>query len=343
MIVLEDDRLAFTFPEVHPRARLDIAFKRTLRIPDDNRPYPLPLGLGTFPLEHIDDFAGNVPTEWIEHGGVMLPMYQGEAMYIEFNSRYIGRHETRYPFAIKVAAGKINALSGGAWRNDLVRDPQDYVITPGQTWLDGYHAADSVVRQFVAMPLGDGYSAEGQLSGKEDIGGLQIVVYPMKREAFERRWPERPERVSENIAYSSARFARSEDFRGMALGAGGRMRQNVYKDCYDFPEWNKESFSRCFVHLVNSERWKAITGHFPPTKPPSPKDYARHELPWFEHYADLDALSGGTVLGRIKGILGVGQSRNQDALPGNDPVTPKKIIKTGPHQSPDQVQERSHE
>jgi hypothetical protein len=343
MIVLDEDRLVFTFPEIHSRARLDITFKRTLRIPDDNKLYPLPLGLGAFPLEHIDDFAENVPPEWIGHGGVMLPIHQAEAMYIEFDSQYIGPHRTRYPFAVKVAAGKINAITGEAWRNDLVRDPQDYVVSPGQAWLDGYYSADSTVRQFVAMPLGDGYSAEGQVGGKENIGGLQIVVYPMKREAFERHWPERPERASENIEYSSVRFSRSRSFKGMALGVGGRMRQDVYKDCYDFPEWETGTFNRCFVHLANSKQWKLITGQSPPTKSPSPKDYSRNELPWFEHYADLNILSGGTVLGRIKGIFGIGQNRNQDALPGNDPLTPKKIIKTGPHQSPDQVRERDHE
>ena len=47
-----------------------------------------------------------------------------------------------------------------------------------------------VIRQFVAMPLGAGYTAEEQITGKAEHGGLQIVVYPMKREVFERRFPE---------------------------------------------------------------------------------------------------------------------------------------------------------
>ena len=46
MIELKDDRLAFSFPDVHPHAKLDITFQRTLRIPDDDKTYPLPPGLG---------------------------------------------------------------------------------------------------------------------------------------------------------------------------------------------------------------------------------------------------------------------------------------------------------
>ena len=61
MIELKNDTLKFSFPEVHPEARLEIDFQRTLRIPDDGDTYPLPPGLGRFPLRHVDDHAANVP------------------------------------------------------------------------------------------------------------------------------------------------------------------------------------------------------------------------------------------------------------------------------------------
>jgi hypothetical protein len=37
MIELRNDRLVFSFPEVHREAVLEIDFQRTLRIPDDGR------------------------------------------------------------------------------------------------------------------------------------------------------------------------------------------------------------------------------------------------------------------------------------------------------------------
>jgi hypothetical protein len=50
MIELEHDALTFSFPEVHADAVLRVDFQRTLRIPDDERTYHLPAGLGRFPL-----------------------------------------------------------------------------------------------------------------------------------------------------------------------------------------------------------------------------------------------------------------------------------------------------
>ena len=57
MIALERDQLTFRFPEVHEDAGCAIEFQRTLRIPDDETDYPLPPGLGDFPLRHLDDYA----------------------------------------------------------------------------------------------------------------------------------------------------------------------------------------------------------------------------------------------------------------------------------------------
>jgi hypothetical protein len=82
MIELSKDQLAFSFPEVHPSATVRVDFQRTLRIPDDDQDYPLPPGLGRFPLVHLDDHATNVPADWVQHGGVILPMYQSEAMWL---------------------------------------------------------------------------------------------------------------------------------------------------------------------------------------------------------------------------------------------------------------------
>ena len=144
------DALVFSFPEVHPAASLEITFQRTFRIPDDDKDYPLPPGFGGFPLSHVDDFAERVPKRWIEHGGVMLPMYQSEAMWLSFNSRFLSDHGTEYPFAIKVATGKINAVSGESWKDALNRKPQDYMVSKEQPWLDGYCVKKSLIRQFVA-------------------------------------------------------------------------------------------------------------------------------------------------------------------------------------------------
>src|SRR5207249_10448567 len=91
---------------------------------------------------------------------------------------------TSYPFAVKVAAGKINAVTGELWRRGLQADPQNYLVLPEQPWLDGFAVRKGVIRQFVAMPLGAGYSAEEQITGKADAGGIQLKVFPMHAEAY---------------------------------------------------------------------------------------------------------------------------------------------------------------
>ena len=79
MIESKSDELVFSFPELHRDAKCSINFQRTLRIPDDDREYPLPPGLGAFPIEHAEDLAARLPASWSEHLGVLLPMYQAEA------------------------------------------------------------------------------------------------------------------------------------------------------------------------------------------------------------------------------------------------------------------------
>ena len=63
---------------------LALNFQRTLRIPDDGKSYPLPPGLGTFPMCKVEDYPERVPADWVEHGGVFIPMYQREALWISF-------------------------------------------------------------------------------------------------------------------------------------------------------------------------------------------------------------------------------------------------------------------
>jgi len=338
MIELKMDRLEFSFMEVHPQARFSIEFQRTLRIPDDGTDYPLPPGLGRFPLKHVDDFAETLSSAWRSHGGVMLPMYRSEAMWLNFNSSYISERETEYPFAVKVATGKICAVSGESWSNGLSSRPQNYLVVPRQPWLDGYCVEKGIIRQFVAMPLAAGYTAEEQLTGAADVGGLQIVAYPMRREVFERRFPE----VRQRFHMAKARSAmRSWDAVAgdMGLAPGGRMRQEIYTDPFDIRDWDQSASSRCFVHIANSLVWQSITGSAPPSPPPTSKQYAKAGLPWFEYYGETHAVDGAKKLGGLKSVATLGKQMGDVPLPENESVNPAHIVKLRPKLKPNQVRE----
>jgi len=316
MVELQNDELVFRFPEIHEDAVCRIEFQRTLRIPDDNRDYPLPPGLGTFPMEHVDDHSANVPTAWKEHGGVLLPMYQAEALWLNFST------PNDYPFAVKVATGKINAVTGDTWTNNLHRKPQDYLVLPDQPWLDGYCVEKGLIRQFVAMPLGEGFTAEEQLTGKAEHGGLQIIVYPMKRECYLSLMSER------KIMYKDVCYCLETD--SMGLAPGGLMRQEIYEDEYGFDSWEQSKSSRCFVHILNSKQWNAVTGNEPLTMPPSAQEYTAAGLPWFEYYGESQqVITGSQKLAALDSVAVKKLKSGQGVMSANEQVSITSIHKLG--------------
>jgi len=325
MITLEANSLIFRFPKVHDNAKSAIQFQRTLRIPDDGKHYPLPPGLGAFPLRHVEDFADRVPEQWHERAGVMMPLYQAEAMWIAF--RGAGWWwSSRYPFAIKIAAGKINAVSGKPWKPELDGSERDYIVLPEQPWLDGFCVAKDVIRQFVAMPLGSGYSVEEQITGKPEHGGLQIIVYPMRRERYEAL-----ERRRERVLAKRQLFAAPARARAMGLAAGGRMTQQIYADPHGLDAWDQSVSSRCFVSLVDAVQWREITGEAPPTRPPTAADYTKAGLPWFDYYAaDLETLGGAQALALVKSVAEMAEAKGEQVLGADGEVNPDTIIHLGP-------------
>ena len=316
MIELEGDTLEFTFPEVHPLARFTITLQRTLRLPEDEKTYPLPPGLGRFPMRHLDDFGDRLPAASSAKGGVIVPMYQSEALWINFESNEINGHEVPYPFALQIAAGKIDAVSGEAWGDQLATSPQSYLVVPKQPWLDGFCVGKGVIRQFVAMPLGSGFTAEEQITGAAEHGGLQISVFPMQREEFERRFPRIEPRgvrrlrkgMPASACYDLALHAHMD----MGLAPGGRMRQEIARDPYGLRVWDTEHRSRCFIHLLDSLTWREVTGENPPHPPITAAEYARHGLPWFEYYdKEINALSGGQ---KLKGLKPTSKTAKEKSL-----------------------------
>jgi hypothetical protein len=163
--------------ELHTE-NLTIKFHRTFRLPEDGKTYPLPRSCGLFPLKRIDDFKDKVPASWAEKGGVFMPLHQREAMWVQFHKR------THAPCAVKIGVGKINAVTGEEWTDGLSDSPQDYIVAPPQPWIDGIKDGLDTIKQFVGMPLGMGYTVEGQVTGEEKHGGLQLAVYPGKRAHF---------------------------------------------------------------------------------------------------------------------------------------------------------------
>lgn len=291
-----------------------LQFQRTLRIPDDGKTYPLPPSLGSFPICRVEDYADNVPQSWLEHGGVFISMYQREALWIKFNSSY------SLPNALKIAVGKINAVSGKPWQQKLLTGVADYVVAPPQLWLDGINAGNGLIKQFVAMPLGMGYTVEGQITGKEEFGGIQIIVYEPKPGKFPER--EEFEFLQERALYesmampasaTSPRQRRRSKAMEMGIAAGGKMKQKIYPDPHGIDTWDENNYERVYVHIVNSMMYREITNLEPPNTPVTAKTYAQYQLPWFDLYDEtMSDIAPSKELSQVKTI------KEMDAQKGFD-------------------------
>jgi hypothetical protein len=333
MITLDGDRLVFRFETVHEAAECRVHLQRTLRIPDDGREYPLPPGLGPFPLRHLDDFASRLDPAMAARGGVIVPMWQAEALWIAFAP---GPHAgPPYPFALKIATGKIDAVSGERWAPGLNHLAQNYVVVPAQPWLDGYCVEKGVIRQFIAMPLGQGYSAEEQITGAAEFGGIQIQAFPMKAARYEKlreAWRGKGARVTDALGdvVMPLMSQRVSHATSMGIAPGGRMRQHIYEDEYGPGAWELDATARCFITILNSADWQAVTGHVPPTQPPTAKQYSLAGLPWFDYYSDAPAVSGGSTLSRLKSVVAMGKEKGEAPLPENESVEPAPAVPLGP-------------
>ncbi|AYF78595.1 hypothetical protein D7D52_00870 [Nocardia yunnanensis] len=292
-----------------------VRFIRTLRLPEQGT-HALPPGLGEFPVRRVADYADSVPPEWSARGGVMLPMYLREAMWLSFSATE--------PAALQVGVGKVCAVSGRPWSDRLGRDPQNYVVLPKQPWLDGINSGAGTIRQFVAVPLGLGATVEGQVTGEETWGGIQLQNFALNdtelarwRRAEEERRRAEQDRVraislSTPLPTASPAFGAPDAMppapgaapagapgsvlrhpsgaqpKAMGLGVGGTMRQEIYKDERPLHDWSVRPSGRVFVHLVTPPDWQRITGEAAPPSPINRQAYTAAGLPWFDYF-DSDA------------------------------------------------------
>ena len=231
-----------------------VTLHRTLRIPDDGGDYPLPPSLGPF-----DAYA-------VEANEFTVPMHRAEALWLGFAAPHWKPH------ALKVGIGSVDAISGEEFDDSTLSGaPQDYVVIPDQPWLDGINCGDGFIRQFVAVPLGEGLTVESQLSDDQEQGGLTLSLFAPRPGRF----PDEPPPIDERLMTMDCAAA------PMGLGAGGRMRQDIYADDYGLDTWETQPCATVHVDLVDAVAFQAVTGVTVPA-PVDAEAYTRHGLPWFD-------------------------------------------------------------
>jgi len=305
--------------------RFALGLHRTLRIPDDGRTYPLPPGLGQFPLYKVLTYRDRVPSQWLEEAGAFISMYQREALWIGF-------HGAEWkPNAVKIAVGGINVISGEPFDNGLKADPQDYIVCPDQPWLDGINTGHGSIRQFVAMPLGRGYTVEASLTATEKFGGIQLTVFEPKPGRFPDKPPIRSESGPVRFAAPKANTAP----QSMGLGAGGQMKQKIYPDSYGIDVWDQDNYGRVAIHIANSAQFYDLVGIQPPPTPVDTKTYTEYGLPWFDLYDEFkEDVSPSKHLTGVKTIAEVDAEQGETAVDnGSVDVLETQVKKLGTNNS----------
>ncbi|KAI9886853.1 MAG: hypothetical protein M1823_001352 [Watsoniomyces obsoletus] len=281
---------------------LEIAFHRTLRMPDDNRLHQLPQSLGYFPLYNVEAFSSRLPDRIVERGGVFFSMWQREAMWIEFKNKDLQRK-----YAIRINLGKVNAVSG--LRITEVSTKQDYVVVPGQPWLDGIAIGPGVVRQFVAMPLGKGYTVEGQVTGEEKFGGLQIEVVPSYDDIGKKEFARKGEfrELAESRTPRFCCLKPGDRVTMRTIGASPRFRYHQVHDVFDESVPAKDR-----THVTLQAKYRDKSAVFGPTVPS--RLSARLEDGETEEGSNANTLHGTLACPVPPAGMSVTEKLQQDAM-----------------------------
>jgi len=250
-----------------------VTFHRTLRVPDDGGDYPLPPGLGAMSVYPVaeDEFV--------------IPVHRAEALWLGFGAPFWKPH------VLKVGTGSVDAVSGEPFRpSALSRLPQDYVVIPDQPWLDGINAGEGYVRQFVAVPLGHRLTVESQLEPGEEDGGLTLALFDPRPGRF----PDEPPLTDPRGPLCMDMCAAS-----MGLGAGGRIRQEVYADGYGIDTWEAAPSRTVRVDLVDALAFGALTGIEAPP-PVDARAWTALGRPWFDLISPTQAdIAAAERLARV--------------------------------------------
>jgi len=336
---------------------LSLNFQRTCRVPE-GQINSLPAGLGSFSLYKVDDFKSGVPKDW---SGYFMPMYIQEAMWINFQ-----RHYNREPHAVIIGAGSINAVTGKQMKKKgkefemSLEEQQNYLVVPPQPWIDGWKDKDGKIYQFVAAYMGSGETIEGQITGEEKFGGIQLGIFQPKpgQNLVKATRPREhiiggswspylggielcdslgmPEEIAECVAefggylksmafvssslasasYESKGFAKPlrssgrareavRSIQAMGLGRGGEIEQKIYPDTYGLKVWQENPIERTYIHMVDDESFRQITGCRAPPTPVTYEKYQQFGLPWFELYdKKLKDTSGTDIFSKLKTVTG---------------------------------------
>lgn len=123
-----------------------ISLRKTKVVDIDKDAHKLPPDWGPFKEFKVADYY--CPKEW-SNDGIFVSVKEGEPLWIDF--------QLNNSCAVIPSVQRLNPITGESadLENGLKKDPkQNYLVLPGQKWLDGY-AKEGKVYQFVVTKAGE--------------------------------------------------------------------------------------------------------------------------------------------------------------------------------------------
>jgi hypothetical protein len=299
--------------------RVTVSFHRTLRVPDNGDNYPLPPSFGRMMPYACAAHRNQVPRDWLLPDSFFIPLHQREALWLGFDG------QAWHPSALVIGAEGVNVITGEPWDVPLSASAQNYVVVPDQPWLDGIRTATGLVRQFIAVPLGEGFTLSEQMQTTSTHHGIQLRVHEAKPGRFAEESPQNHGRLDDIMPQRTA-----VPGRGLGIGAGGAIVQRIYPDPYGIASWEIEPAACAHIQIVNSAEFATITGELPPPSPISAADYTANGLPWFELWdEERGDLGSHPALERIRSIGTIDASRSRKRRERPIPIADAQIKKIG--------------
>ena len=273
--------------DVHPEANAGVRLQHALRLPPGTPAFNSVRSDAFHMPWSFADHAEGMPFDWLLHSSqYLICLNASGSLTLEFKS------PDAYPFAVMVAIGTVDCLSGLPFDGQLMRTPQNYIPLPCQNWIDAWRDGNGDTRQFLP-PLPGPPDKDGVPTPREDESDcLSIIFVPMKGDAFKHYTNVLDENAGRPV-YGASDFQERFQETFMMLGRMAYEREKgekwdtgtTHPDPFDADDWDLSHAQKVTVTLVRPEAWTKITGG-PPEGPFFERQiYDDAGVPWSDEYA----------------------------------------------------------
>jgi hypothetical protein len=266
--------------------RLTVKFQQRPGPPNDAKLYVFSAGLEDVPLYPATDFPVKLPASWVEETDFLALMNASEPFSIRFAANY--------PFALKVAVGNLDRVTGEPPFAGLQKEPRNYLVVSGESTVKGINE-----RSFV-LALDVGCTVDEQFLADQKIGRIDLQICPLRVESYfsEEVAHSIPPTLREFFAwfvYGPSSHTKWEEMKRLdeqqrsecvtdesgAIVLGRKFEDELdwqyikeLGDLREVADWDPTTGECCSIHVCNSSVWQQITGNNPPQ--------ARLSAEWYE-------------------------------------------------------------